>query len=277
MEQLILQDLTLLVTSLLVLHESNTANTYQGFPDCGLGQSRTGVSVFGYTPRYAPLEQIQNLGTSPQSDIYALGATLYHLLTGVKPPDALTRATALVSARPNPLKPANEINAAVGEELAAILSRAMAQNPDERYLSATEFREALRRIGRVEDTSEFELVSCSSEFESTTVETAETTIVGSLRVAPTARLGSHALAAIFVIVLAAFGVFCRYYPWKIPPAAAQESVYTNAVGDLSVSEPTPNDHRSKQARKQKTGVTTSEAARELSTFRRREGKAVRGS
>src|SRR5712692_5440478 len=55
------------------------------------------VSVFGYTPRYAPLEQIQDLGTTPQSDIYALGATLYHLLTGVKPPDALARAAALVS------------------------------------------------------------------------------------------------------------------------------------------------------------------------------------
>src|SRR5260370_5057430 len=71
------------------------------------------TSVFGYTPRYAPLEQIQDLGTSPQSDIYALGATLYHLLTGVKPPDALARATALVSAKPSLLRPANEVNLAV--------------------------------------------------------------------------------------------------------------------------------------------------------------------
>src|SRR5260370_15914831 len=107
------------------------------------------TSVFGYTPRYAPLEQIKDLCTSPQSDIYALGATLYHLLTGVKPPDALARATALVSARPNPLKPANEIIEAVGAELAAILTRAMAQNPDERYATAAEFREALRQKVRV--------------------------------------------------------------------------------------------------------------------------------
>src|SRR3984893_3805048 len=122
--------------------------------DFGLAKTQTAdsfgsascPSVFGYTPRYAPLEQIQDLGTSPQSDIYALGATLYHLLTGVKPPDALTRATALVSARPNPLQAANEINSAVGAELTAILSRAMAQNPAERYGSATEFREAIRRI-----------------------------------------------------------------------------------------------------------------------------------
>src|SRR5467141_3709417 len=36
-------------------------------------------SIFGYTRRYSPLEQIQDQGTSPQSDLYALGATLYHL------------------------------------------------------------------------------------------------------------------------------------------------------------------------------------------------------
>src|SRR6266403_2324137 len=81
------------------------------------------TSVFGYTPRYAPLEQIQDQGTTPQSDIYALGATLYHLLTGTKPPDAVSRAAALVGSKPNPLRPANEINEVIGVELAAILNR----------------------------------------------------------------------------------------------------------------------------------------------------------
>ncbi len=210
------------------------------------------TSVFGYTPRYAPLEQIQDLGTSPQSDIYALGATLYHLLTGVKPPDALARATALVSARPNPLKPANEINSAVGVELAEILTRAMAQNPDERYGSATEFREALRRIGRV-SASEVEYVAHHTEIDSTVVETGETTIVRSIRLAPTGRLGSHAIAAMFVILLTAFGVFCSYYPWKIPPV--QQSTYTNAESVLPASsgELRRNaDRRSNRARNQKS-------------------------
>ena len=140
------------------------------------------TSVFGYTPRYAPLEQIQDLGTTPQSDIYALGATLYHLLTGVKPPDALARAAALVSAKPSPLKPANEVNLAVGPELAAILDRAMAQNPDERYRSAAEFREALRRLGRVDGEEEVELIVHHSPIEATIVEiveTGDTTLVAS--------------------------------------------------------------------------------------------------
>jgi serine/threonine protein kinase len=178
------------------------------------------TSVFGYTPRYAPLEQIQDLGTTPQSDIYALGATLYHLLTGVKPPDALARAAALVSAKPSPLKPADEVNFAVGSELAAILDRAMAQNPDERYSSAGEFREALRRLGRVDGVPEVELVVHHTPIEAAVVETLETgdtTLVASpVRTGPAGRLGSHAIAAVFVIMLLAFGVFCAYYPWKVP-------------------------------------------------------------
>jgi len=221
-------------TGQIVLLDFGLAKTQAADPSGSISCT----SVFGYTPRYAPLEQIQDTGTSPQSDIYALGATLYHLLTGVKPPDALARATALVSARPNPLKPANEINSAVGLELAEILTRAMAQNPDERYSSAAEFREALRQIGRV-DPSEVEYVVHHSEIDSTVVETGETTIVRSIRLAPTGRLGSHAIAAMFVILLTAFGVFCSYYPWKIPPTTVQQSTYANGATATSATVP-PN-------------------------------------
>ena len=188
-------------------------------------------SVFGYTPRYAPLEQIQDLGTSPRSDIYALGATLYHLLTGIKPPDALARAAALISAKPNPLKPANEINSAVGPELAAILSKAMAQNPDERYAGAVEFREALRRVGRV-DGPDIEYLR-SIPVDSSFVETGETTIVRGAPMSATRRPGTHAIAALFLILLTAFGVFCRYYPWKLPPIAAQQVTRADAAAGHS--------------------------------------------
>src|SRR6266481_9991529 len=113
-----------------------------------LSGSNSSTSIFGYTRRYSPLEQIQDQGTTPQSDIYALGATLYHLLTGIKPPDALARAAALANSKSDPLIPANEVHRAVGAEIAAILCRAMALNAEDRYADASEFRGALRQVGR---------------------------------------------------------------------------------------------------------------------------------
>ena len=113
--------------------------------DSSLTSSR---AFFGYTKHYAPLEQIQDQRTDPRSDIYALGATLYHLLTGIKPPDALVRASALLSGEPEPLKPANTIHPIVGAEISTILHKAMALKSEERFSTASEFREALRGIVR---------------------------------------------------------------------------------------------------------------------------------
>lgn len=123
--------------------------------DFGLAKGQTGgvslvttsASIYGYTPNYAPLEQIQGLGTDARSDIYALSATLYHLMTSVKPPDALTRAAALVNGQPDPLARANEINESVGSEVSNILARAMRQNREQRFPTAAAMRAALREVG----------------------------------------------------------------------------------------------------------------------------------
>jgi len=103
----------------------------------------TSASIFGYTPNYAPLEQIQGLGTDARSDIYALSATLYHLMTYVKPPSALTRAGALVNGETDPLQPANQINSFVSPAVASVLARAMSQNRERRFTTAAEMRRAL--------------------------------------------------------------------------------------------------------------------------------------
>ena len=194
--------------------------------DFGLAKSQganceddeTSQSIFGYSPRYAPLEQIQDLGTTPQSDIYALGATLYHLLTGVKPPDAVVRATALIRAQTDPLQPAHTINPGLGINLSAILNRAMAQNPAERYATAAEFRDALGRLGRAEVNEGLEFVAHKAPIEATVVEINNEIVAAAVQVRMISRAGAHALAAAFVILLTAFGVFCRYYPWRMPEA-----------------------------------------------------------
>ena len=121
----------------------------------------TSASIFGYTPNYAPLEQIQGLGTDARSDIYSLAATIYHLISGTKPPDALTRAAAIVNGQPDPLQNANEANAAVDPAVAAVLQKAMSQNREQRYRSAAEMEKAL--------TSTDQATTVSSRGEAATV------------------------------------------------------------------------------------------------------------
>ena len=104
----------------------------------------TAASIFGYTPNYAPLEQIQGLGTDSRSDLYSLAATLYHLMTSVKPPDALTRAAALVNGQPDPLLKASEANSEISPDIDEVLAKAMAQNRDQRYATAVDMRRALQ-------------------------------------------------------------------------------------------------------------------------------------
>jgi serine/threonine protein kinase len=100
-------------------------------------------SLHGFTRHYAPLEQIRGMGTDPRSDLYALAATIYRLITGRVPSDSLTRASAALERQPDPLRPANKLNGQVPEAVAALLTRALAQLPDERPANATEMRQAL--------------------------------------------------------------------------------------------------------------------------------------
>jgi eukaryotic-like serine/threonine-protein kinase len=105
----------------------------------------TASSVFGYSLSFAPLEQMQGSGTDPRSDLYSLAATLYFLLTGLRPTDALTRAAATVKGQPDPLRPAHLLQAQVSTTVSRILHRAMFQNSALRYASAAELRAALRQ------------------------------------------------------------------------------------------------------------------------------------
>ena len=108
------------------------------------GQFTQTRSLFAYTLHYAPLEQIQGSETDARSDLYSLGATLYHLLTGTQPPDALTRATSLLNSQPDPLQPAHLINAQVPPALSKLLMEAMSQKPDNRPSSSAVMRQMWR-------------------------------------------------------------------------------------------------------------------------------------
>jgi serine/threonine protein kinase len=113
-----------------------------------MSQVSAAASVFGYSRNYAPIEQIQGTGTDTRSDLYSLAATLYHLMTGATPPDALTRAAAVLNGQADPLRPANEAHAQVTPAVAQVLMRAMSQNAGHRPQTAAAMREALHEAGK---------------------------------------------------------------------------------------------------------------------------------
>jgi serine/threonine protein kinase len=110
----------------------------------GSGGSGSSGSVVGYTPHYAPMEQIRGTGTSPRSDIYSLSATLYQLLTNVVPPDALSRADFLLSGKTDPITPINEVNKEIPIAISDVVLKGMSISQDQRFTEAREMQRVLR-------------------------------------------------------------------------------------------------------------------------------------
>jgi serine/threonine protein kinase len=106
------------------------------------GTDATRSSRMGLTPAYAPPEQWSStsLHTSPQSDLYSLAATLYHLLTGKAPPLSVPDRVAI---KPDPLQAPNYINSRISVHVAAALMRALDLQPQKRFSDAETFKHAL--------------------------------------------------------------------------------------------------------------------------------------
>lgn len=105
-----------------------------------------GLGVRPHSNGYGSPEQQAQGVTTPASDVYSLGATLYTLLTGRVPPNALGRESGL-----NDLVPAREVNPDVEPYLSLVAGRAMSLRPDTRYDTAASFARALERpAGRPE-------------------------------------------------------------------------------------------------------------------------------
>ena len=114
------------------------------------GHQTAAKSIFGYSRNYASLEQIQGTGTDPRSDLYSLGATLYHLATGQPPEDALTRAMSVLNRQPDPLLPAHQVRTDIPKGLSGILQNALDLNAATRPQSALQMRQMFREYSNYE-------------------------------------------------------------------------------------------------------------------------------
>jgi serine/threonine-protein kinase len=104
-------------------------------------ENRTVTVVQGRgTIAYTPLEQYggDTGHTDVRSDIFSLGATLYHLLTGQPPADAKQRFL-----KPGSLTPPRDANPRLSPQTERAILSAMAQHPDDRPASVELFRQML--------------------------------------------------------------------------------------------------------------------------------------
>jgi serine/threonine-protein kinase len=99
---------------------------------------QTMAAARAVTSGFSPPEQYGGARTDARSDVYALGATLYCLLTGQVPPDAMDRLTG------DRLAPPRQLNSAVSAATEAAILQAMELNPPGRPQTVRLFREMLR-------------------------------------------------------------------------------------------------------------------------------------
>jgi serine/threonine protein kinase len=131
--------------NLKLTSENNIVLLDFGLSKNSVGETRiTSSGSVGFTPHYAPMEQIRGTGTSPRSDIYSLSATLYQLLTNKVPPDALSRADSLLNGAADPLEPLEKLNAEVLKVVADVIQKGMSVSQEQRFASAREMQRELR-------------------------------------------------------------------------------------------------------------------------------------
>jgi len=110
--------------------------------------TQTTIGARALTPGFAPPEQYGKGKTDARTDLYALGATLYTVLTKERPLESVQRAVM------DELVPPEKLNPKLAStSLCSILHKALEINPDRRFQSAADFKSALQSALKPEQTS----------------------------------------------------------------------------------------------------------------------------
>ncbi len=130
--------------NLMVLPDRRIKITDFGIARAADGMALTATGQVMGTPQYLSPEQAEGGTATFASDLYSLGVVAFECLAGYRPYVGETPvSTALAHLR----EPVPELPAHVPAELAAVVRRAMAKAPGDRFASASEFAAALRNPG----------------------------------------------------------------------------------------------------------------------------------
>jgi len=121
--------------------------------DLGLAKSleegATQVTMEGMTlgtPLYMAPEQASGEKVDGRSDIYSLGATLYHLLTGQPPFDGTSAMEIMTKHLEEPLSPPSKINPDISKEIDQVIMCMLSKSPKDRYQTGFAAADAMQTI-----------------------------------------------------------------------------------------------------------------------------------
>jgi serine/threonine protein kinase len=108
------------------------------------GQRHTATGAVVGTAMYMSPEQIKGENPDNRSDIYSLGVTLFEMVSGQPPFKADSAMTLMMMHVNDPVPDLRSLNPDMPNDLIAIINKALAKDPGDRYQSAAEMTAALR-------------------------------------------------------------------------------------------------------------------------------------
>ncbi|HEU5174952.1 MAG TPA: serine/threonine-protein kinase [Gemmatimonadaceae bacterium] len=222
----------------------------------GPGQKLTETGLVIGTPEFMSPEQLMGDPVDARSDVYSLGCILYLMLVGVPAADAPTREGMLKRRLSENAPHPRSANESLPPELDAIVAKALAPSPADRFQSATELRDALVRfaasVGAVDA-----LPVVLPEPASTTL-----TMVSAEREAMrpagwyTHRRG---LGAAGVLMLGVIATFLMYSDRGPGPVASANGQHADSIGALAQPKLTAPPAAAPGADSQRTGTAAGRA------------------
>ncbi|OAI57915.1 hypothetical protein AYO47_00035 [Planctomyces sp. SCGC AG-212-M04] len=120
----------------------------KSFQDAGMSGMTGSRETRGTIVYMSPEQVLDSRSVGPRGDIYSAGATLYHLLSGVPPFQARTFSAALSAVLNSAPTPVQNLAPHLPPKLVDVVHRALAREPEQRFASADEMREALQEFGK---------------------------------------------------------------------------------------------------------------------------------
>ncbi|HSO20137.1 MAG TPA: serine/threonine-protein kinase, partial [Desulfosarcina sp.] len=140
------------------------------------GQRHTATGAVVGTAMYMAPEQIKGESPDRRADIYSLGVTLFEMLSGKPPFEADSAMTLMMMHVNDPIPDVRALNPEVPDDLVAVLDKALAKNPADRYQTAAQLASALRNVlGRLKTGVSTEAPAAP---DATTIEKPEVPVAG---------------------------------------------------------------------------------------------------